>query len=54
MEAEGGEPQAPSYSSVTAKEHDSYHSKRPTFELPEGMQKIHLGGRDVEGKANGN
>jgi hypothetical protein len=42
MEAEGGEPQAPSYSSVTAKEHDSYHTKRPTFELPEGMQKILL------------
>jgi hypothetical protein len=40
MEAEGGVPQAPSYSSVTAKEHGSHHSKRPTFELPPDMQRI--------------
>jgi hypothetical protein len=40
MEAEGGAPHAPSYSSVTGKEHGSSHFKRPTFELPEGMQKL--------------
>jgi hypothetical protein len=38
MEAEGGGPLAPSYSFVTAKEHDSTHFKQPTFELPAGMQ----------------
>jgi len=42
MEPKGGKPQDPSYSSVTFKEHDSYHTKRPTFEPLEGMQKILL------------
>jgi hypothetical protein len=40
MEAEGGGPSAPSYSTVTGKEHDSNHFKRPTFELPDDMQKL--------------
>lgn len=40
MEAEGGAPHVPSYSSVTGKEHGSSHFKHPTFELPEGMQKL--------------
>jgi hypothetical protein len=40
MEAEGGGSSAPSYSSVTAKEHDSNHSERSTFELLDGMQQI--------------
>jgi hypothetical protein len=40
METEGGGPLAPSYSFVTAKEHDSTHFKRPTFQLPAGMQQI--------------
>jgi hypothetical protein len=40
MEAEGEAPHVPSYSSVTGKEHGSSHFKHPTFELPEGMQKL--------------
>jgi hypothetical protein len=40
MEAEGGVPHAPSYSSVTGKEHGYSHFKRPPFELPEDMRKI--------------
>jgi hypothetical protein len=40
MEAEGGAPQAPSYSFVIGKEHGCSHFKCPTFELPEDMQKI--------------
>jgi hypothetical protein len=40
MEVEGGEPPAPSYNTVTGKEHSFNHSKRPTFELPAGMQKL--------------
>jgi hypothetical protein len=40
MEAEGGVPLAPSYSFITAKEHDSTHFKCPTFELPTEMQHI--------------
>jgi hypothetical protein len=40
MEAEGGAPSAPSYNTVTGKEHGSNHTKRPTFELPDDMQKL--------------
>jgi hypothetical protein len=40
MEAEGGGLSTPSYSSVTAKENNSNHSKRSIFELPDGMQQI--------------